>query len=361
MILLAALARRLLVVAPILLVVSMLLFVVLRVLPIDPAAMSVPPAATNEEIEVARQQLGLDRPLPEQYAIWLGQVLSGDLGRSTHLRRPVISLLADTLPATIELAGLAMLVAGALGLSGGLLLFALRSESGHGEAAEAIAETIAETGTTLLMSIPEFLWALLFILVFGVLLEAMPFIGRLDPGIARPVITGFLLLDTLLVGDTAAFLSAARHMVLPALALGIAFAPPVMRVLRASLIEVYQEDYIRQARLRGLSETRVLLGHALRNAALPTLTLMGVQFGFLFGGSLLVEVIFAYPGMGSLMVDAVRNADLPIIQAVGLTYCIVVLVINALVDGLYLVLNPRLRPRLTPRLRPRLTPRLRPR
>ena len=331
-----AVARRLATVVPILLVVSLLLFTALRVLPIDPAAMSMPPTATKDEIEIARQQMGLDRPLPEQYAIWLAQVVTGDLGRSTHLRRPVAGLLAEALPATIELTALAMLIAGSLGLAGGLMLFALRGDA---------IEAIAETGTTLLMSIPEFLWALLFILVFGVLLEALPFTGRLGPGLARPMVTGFLLLDTLLVRDLAAFLSAAQHMILPAIALGIAFAPPIMRVLRSSLIDVYHEDYIRQARLRGLSETRVLLGHALRNAALPTLTLMGVQFGFLFGGSLLVEVIYSYPGMGNLMVDAVRNADLPIIQAVGLTYCVVVLLINSLVDGLYLVLNPRLRPR----------------
>ena len=341
MILLLALARRQLTVVPILLVVSLLLFIALRVLPIDPAAMSMPPTATKDEIEIARQQMGLDRPLPEQYAIWLAQLVTGDLGRSTHLRRPVAGLLAEALPATIELTVLAMIVAGSLGLAGGLMLFALRSEDGRADAVEAMAET----GTTLMMSIPEFLWALLFILVFGVLLEALPFTGRLGPGLARPMVTGFLLLDTLLVRDLAAFLSAAQHMILPAIALGIAFAPPIMRVLRSSLIDVYHEDYIRQARLRGLSETRVLLGHALRNAALPTLTLMGVQFGFLFGGSLLVEVIYSYPGMGNLMVDAVRNADLPIIQAVGLTYCVVVLLINSLVDGLYLVLNPRLRPR----------------
>jgi peptide/nickel transport system permease protein len=134
-------------------------------------------------------------------------------------------------------------------------------------------------------------------------------------------------------------------MVLPAVALGLAFAPPVMRVLRSSLLDIYHEDYIRQARLRGIGETRILLRHALKNAILPTLTLMGVQFGFLFGGSLLVEVIYSYPGMGNLMVDAVRNADLPIIQLVGLTYCVVVLLINSVVDGLYLVLNPRLRAR----------------
>ncbi len=132
-------------------------------------------------------------------------------------------------------------------------------------------------------------------------------------------------------------------MILPCAALGIAFSPTIMRVLRSSLLDVYQEDYIHQARLRGLSERRILLRHALKNAILPTLSLMGVQFGFLFGGTLLVEVIYSYPGLGNLMVDAVRNADLPIIQAVGLTYCVVVLIINTVVDSLYLILNPKLR------------------
>jgi len=328
--------RRLLVAVPILLVVSVLLFTALRVLPVDPAAMSMPPNATRDEIETARRTMGLDRPLPEQYAIWLGRALHGDFGRSIHLRREVLPIVAETLPATIELTLAAMLVAAILGLAGGLLLFALRDRA---------LEPIAETGTTLLMSVPEFLWALLFIFIFGVALQAMPFTGRLDPGLQRPVVTGFLLIDALLVGRLDIWLSALRHMVLPSIALGLAFAPPIMRVLRSSLLDVYHEDYIRQARLRGTGETRILLRHALKNAILPTLTLMGVQFGFLFGGSLLVEVIYSYPGMGNLMVDAVRNADLPIIQLVGLTYCVVVLLINSVVDGLYLVLNPRLRAR----------------
>jgi peptide/nickel transport system permease protein len=331
----ATLAKRLATALPILLVVSILLFTALRILPVDPAAMSMPPTATKAEIELARQAMGLDRPLPEQYAIWFNQTVHGDLGRSIHLRRPVATLLADALPATIELALSAMLIAGTLGLAGGLTLFALRGKP---------LEPALEATTTLMMSIPEFLWALLFIFTFGVALQALPFTGRLDPGISRPVFSGFLLFDSLWLGQYKAFRSALIHLILPATALGIAFAPPIMRVLRASLIEVYHEDYIRQARLRGLSETRILLAHALQNAALPTLTLMGVQFGFLFGGSLLIEVIYAYPGMGNLMVDAVRNADLPIIQAVGLTYCVVVLLINATVDALYQVLNPRLRP-----------------
>lgn len=333
---LTSLLRRALTAIPILLAVSILLFAALRVLPVDPAAMSMPPNATREEIEAARRAMGLDRPLPEQYAIWLDRALHADFGRSIHLRRPVLPLVASTLPATIELAACAMAVASVLGLAGGLLLFALRDRR---------LEMAAETATTLLMSIPEFLWALLFIFLFGVLLQAMPFTGRLDPGLPRPDITGFLLLDALLAGRLDVFRSAAQHMILPATALGLAFAPPIMRVLRSSLLDVYHDDYIRQARLRGLSESRILLRHALKNAILPTLTLMGVQFGFLFGGSLLIEVIYSYPGMGYLMVDAVRNADLPIIQLVGLTYCVVVLLINTLVDTLYTVLNPRLRAR----------------
>jgi ABC-type dipeptide/oligopeptide/nickel transport system permease component len=327
---------RLLTVVPILLVVSMLLFTALRLLPVDPAAMSVPPNATIDEIEAMRREMGLDRPIPEQYAIWLGHAVRGDFGRSIHLRRPVLPLIGDTLPATLELALAAMAVAAVLGLGGGLLLFALR---------EKRIEAVAETGTTLLMSIPEFLWALLFIFIFGVALHAMPFTGRLDPGMVKPDVTGFLLLDSLLVGRPDIFWSALVHLVLPAAALGIAFAPPIMRVLRSSLIDVYHDDYIRQARLRGVSEWRILWRHALKNASLPTLTLMGVQFGFLFGGSLLVEIIFSYPGMGNLMVDAVRNVDLPIVQTVGLTYCVMVLLINTVVDALYVVLNPRLRRR----------------
>ena len=193
-------------------------------------------------------------------------------------------------------------------------------------------EPIADTGSIVLLSLPEFLWGLFFILLFGVALELLPFTGRLSSDFQRPVVTGFLLLDTLLVGRPDMFWNALKHMILPSLALGIAFSPTIMRVLRSSLIDVYQEDYIHQARLRGLSERRILIRHGLKNAILPTLSLMGVQFGFLFGGTLLIEVIYSYPGLGNLMVDAVRNADLPIIQAVGLTYCVVVLVINTVVD-----------------------------
>jgi ABC-type dipeptide/oligopeptide/nickel transport system permease component len=326
--------RRILVSVAILLIVSALLFCILRILPVDPAAMSLPPNATLGEIETKRHEMGLDLPLWRQYLIWLGQVAQGDFGTSIHFRRGVAGLIGSTLPATIELAVLAMLIAGTLGVVGGLVLFDVRGTH---------KEPIADAASIVLLSLPEFLWGLFFILLFGVALELLPFTGRLSAGFQRPVVTGFLLPDTLLVGRLDMFWDAVKHMILPSLALGIAFSPTIMRVLRSSLIDVYQEDYIHQARLRGLSERRILIRHALKNAILPTLSLMGVQFGFLFGGTLLIEVIYSYPGLGNLMVDAVRNADLPIIQAVGLTYCVVVLVINTVVDSAYVVLNPKLR------------------
>jgi peptide/nickel transport system permease protein len=296
--------------------------------------MSLPPNATLAEIAARRQEMGLDRPLPQQYLIWLSQVVHGDFGSSIHYRRSAFGLVAAALPATIELAAFAIVIAAVLGLAGGLVLFHVRGT--HTEAA-------VDVGSIALLSVPEFLWSLFFILVFGVALQWLPFTGRLDPGLRLPQGSGFLLADALAAGRVDVFWSTLRHMILPAFALGIAFSPAIMRVLRSSLIDVYVEDYIHMARLRGLSERRILVRHALKNAFLPTLSLMGVQFGFLFGGTLLVEVIFSYPGVGNLMVDAVRNADLPIIELVGLAYCVVVLTINTVVDSLYLVLNPKLR------------------
>jgi dipeptide transport system permease protein len=326
--------QRLAVAFATLLAVSILLFAVLRLIPIDPLAMSVAPNASIEDIEKMRHEMGFDRPIAVQYGIWLEHAVRLDFGRSIYHRERVSRLIARTLPASIELAGFAILIATVLGLSGGLLLFHLRGTK---------MEPVADVGSIVILSLPEFLWGLFFILLFGVYWNALPFMGRLSPDFARPDYTGFLILDTLIAGRLDMFANALEHMVLPAFALGISFSPAIMRVLRSSLQDVYTEDYIHQARLRGIGEVRILLRHAAKNAMLPTLTLMGVQFGFLFGGTLLIEVIYSYPGMGELMVEAVRNADLPIIQAVGLTYCIVVLVINALVDAAYLTLNPKLR------------------
>jgi peptide/nickel transport system permease protein len=194
-----------------------------------------------------------------------------------------------------------------------------------------------------MQSVPSFLWSLLLILAFGVFWPVLPFSGRVGDGVTLPDITGFALVDLLLVGRFEAWLSAVSHLLLPALALALGFAPLVIRVLRSSLIDAANEPYVEVARLRGLSETRILWRHMLKNASLPTITMIGVQFGFLFGGALLVEMIFGFPGVGNLMVQAVKGNDLPLIQGIALIFCVLMLVITVFVDVLYAVLNPRLR------------------
>lgn len=314
--------------------ISMLVFVVLRALPIDPVGMSLPPGATEADRAALSREFGLDRPVAEQYMRWAGGLLQGELGRSVNLRRSVGPLVAAVLPATVELVGVALLFGVGFGVAGGLLLFAVRRSH---------LELLGDVATSVLVSVPEFVWAIGGILLFGVWLQALPFIGRIDPDQVVAPQTGFMLLDTLLAGRPAAFADALAHLALPAAALGLTLAPLVTRVLRSSLLGVIVEDFVHAARLRGLTERQVLTRHALRNAALPTLSLVGVQAGFMFGGTLLVEVIFGWPGLGNLMVTAVRSGDIPVIQAATLVYCLGVLCITLAVDVMTVALNPRLR------------------
>jgi peptide/nickel transport system permease protein len=237
-------------------------------------------------------------------------------------------------PATLELTLTGLLLALLISVPGGVLAFVL-----YQRRREAAADLIV----ALMQSIPSFLWSLLLILAFGVWWPLLPFSGRVGDGVTLPGITGFALVDLLLVGRFEAWLSAVSHLLLPALALALGFAPLVIRVLRSSLIDAANEPYVEFARLRGLSETRILWRHMLKNAALPTITMIGVQFGFLFGGALLVEMIFGFPGVGNLMVQAVKGNDLPLIQGIALIFCVLMLVITVIVDVLYAVLNPRLR------------------
>ena len=326
--------RRIGVSLPLIFLVSVLVFVVLRLIPADPVAMSVPPNATKDEIEALRAEMGLTLPIYSQFGIWFGKVVTGDLGRSIAFAQPVTRLIWQNLPATIELVMMAAIFATAIGLSGGLLMYRVAGRSG---------ETATDLVSTLVMSIPEFLWAIFFMLLFGVALNILPISGRLEPNITVTRITGFLLMDTLIQGRFGAFWNAFLHMLLPSLALAFGTAPLLMRVLRSSLMEVGNEDYMTMARLRGYSERQILRRHAFKNAFLPTLNLMGVQFSFLFGGTLLVEVIYSYPGLGALMVQAVANTDLPLIQGVSLVYAVAVLLINLGVDLTALILNPKLR------------------
>jgi peptide/nickel transport system permease protein len=326
--------RRVIVAIPMIFALSVVVFVVLRMLPADPLAMMLPPTATPAEVDALRSAMGLDRPLPVQYGIWLGHALHGDLGRSITSGEAVTRLIATNLPATLELSVVALVFALIISVPGGLLLYALHERRG---------ELLADGFVVLLISVPAFLWGIFLMLGLGVDWPVLPFSGRFSADVAAPGITGFALVDFLLRGDFKGWVDAFAHLMLPALALALGFAPLIVRVLRASLIETYQEDFTMVARLRGQSDTRIVLHHMLKNAGLPTLTLIGVQFGFLFGGTLLIEMIFSFPGLGNLMVQAVRNHDLPLIQGVALVFCVIILVINTCVDCLYTVVNPRLR------------------
>jgi ABC-type dipeptide/oligopeptide/nickel transport system permease component len=330
----AIVLRRLLLAIPTLFLLSLVVFVVLRMLPVDPLAMLLPASATPADAAALRQQLGFDKPIPQQFLIWLWQAVNGNLGSSINFRQPVVQLMLAAIPATLELTLTGLLLALLISIPGGVLAFVL-----HQRKREAAADLIV----ALMQSIPSFLWSLLLILAFGVFWPVLPFSGRVGDGVSLPGITGFALVDLLLVGRFEAWLSAVSHLLLPALALALGFAPLVIRVLRSSLIDAANEPYVEVARLRGLSETRILWRHMLKNASLPTITMIGVQFGFLFGGALLVEMIFGFPGVGNLMIQAVKGNDLPLIQGIALIFCVLMLVITVIVDVLYAVLNPRLR------------------
>lgn len=316
------------------LLLSIVVFIVLRIIPSDPLAMMLPPSATQADIDFIRKELGLDGSIFQQYLVWLGNALQGDLGSSIYFRTPVLELLKTALPPTLELVLVSLVIALAISIPGGVLLYKLERRRG---------EMLADFALVFLLSVPSFLWGIILIIVLGVVYPILPFMGRIDPSFSVDSITGFLLIDTLLRGQWGAWFDAFQHLILPALALALSFSPIIVRVLRSSLLDTAAAQYVNVARLRGQSEWRVLVHHMLKNAALPTLTLIGVQFGFLFGGTLLIELIFSFPGIGNLMVQAIKNFDLPLIQGVALVFCLMVLAVNFCVDGLYAVLDPRLR------------------
>jgi peptide/nickel transport system permease protein len=331
---LTVLLQRLVAGIPIVLLLSLVVFVVLRALPSDPLAMMLAPSATRAEADALRAALGLDQPLYMQFYIWLQHALGGDLGRSYLFQQPVTTLIVRALPVTLELAVVGLLVALVISFPLAMVAFLL-----YGKRLGFVPDTIV----VIMQSIPAFLWGLLFIALFGVFLPVLPFSGQISPGYSLPFITGSILIDTLLQHDMAAFGDAVLHMILPACALALGFSPLVVRVLRSSLIEASKEPFVMVARLRGVSSRNILLRYIQKNALLPTLTMIGVQFGFLFGSALLIEIIFSLPGIGSLMVGAVKSNDLPLIQGVAIVFGVLMVLINAVVDTLYVVLNPLLR------------------
>lgn len=314
--------------------VSLVVFVLVRVAPGDPVAMMIPPGAGPGDIARLRAFYGLDRPIATQYALWLAHALRGEFGVSISLRQDVLALIGQRLPATLELGLTALLIAV---FGGGLA--GVVSAAAHGRWAASLIDALA----ALLQAIPDFLWGLVFILLFGVVWMWLPISGRVDPLLPFDSSSGFVFFESLLRGRAEVSASVVEHSLAPALALALPVAAIIARVLKASMREALAADYVLLARLKGLSPARVLLTEALPNALTPALQVGGVQFAFMLGGSVLIERLFSYPGIGSLAINAVLARDLPLIQGVVLTFALLFIVINLGVDALTLALNPRLR------------------
>lgn len=332
--LLRSILARLLTTAVTLFGVAVVVFTLIRVAPGNPIAMMLPPGASEEDIAQLTALYGFDKSLPEQFVIWLGGVLQGDFGTSITLRQPVDQLVLSRLPATLELSVMALLIA--LVLGGGAAVLGARFRGGP-------TETGLDLASGAVLSVPDFLWGLLFVLCFGVLWPVLSISGRIDPGLEFDFSTRFYVIEGLLRGRLDVVASTVSHMLMPAMSLALPLAAMVAQLLKQNLKEVLVQDYTTLSRVHGFSETAVILRDALRNAALPTLTLVGVQFTFLIGGTVIVERLFAYEGLGNMAIDAVINRDLPLIQGIVLLFAALFIVINLLVDLSYTLLNPRLR------------------
>ena len=310
-------ATRILQMIPVLFIISVMIFLLMRVLPNDPiySMAGEDGEALTPEIRAAMMRdLGLDRPLPIQYLRWLGGMLTGDWGRSFQNKRPVTSELGARLPHTLQLAAAGFIVSLALGVAAGVVA-ALKRNS--------ITDMFATTGAMFGIAMPDFWFALMLILLFGVTLGILPVFG--SELVWQSPIEGL------------------KHMALPALALGLNGAATIMRQTRSSLLEVMGEDYIRTARAKGLFERRVIWLHALRNSLLPVVTILGIRLGNILGGSVIIETMFSWPGVGRLAVFALQRSDYPVIQAIVMMSAIAILVANLLTDVAYAYLDPRIR------------------
>jgi ABC-type dipeptide/oligopeptide/nickel transport system permease component len=314
--------------------VMVVVFVLVRVVPGDPIAMMIAPGASEADIAALRAVYGLDLPIWQQFGVWFGQVLQGNLGTSISMKQNVLTIIAERLPATLELAVFALTMAVVWGC-----FIALLSTAWRGTAFERIIDNF----NGIMLAVPDFIWGLTFVLVLGVLVPLLPISGRSDPSVESGLATQFFIIEGLLRGKFAFVWDVLKHMLLPACAMAFPLAAVIGRVLKNTMMDVMVQDYILLARIKGLSGLRILLQEALRNAAVPALALTGVQFTFLIGGTVITERIFSYPGIGNLAIDAVINRDLPLIQGLVLTFGVIFILVNMLVDAATVWLNPRLR------------------
>lgn len=314
--------------------VAVIVFFVIRVVPGNPIAMMLPPGATEADIARLTAQYGLDKSIPAQFLIWCQGVVQGDFGTSITSNQPVLSLVLGRLPATLELSVMALVIAVALG---GII--ALTGTRNRGTKLEAALDV----GNGMALSVPDFLWGLVLILAFGVLWPVFHISGRVTPSLDLPFTTNFYLFESLIRLRFDLWADIVSHMFMPALALAIPLAAIIGQLLKQSLKETMHLDYVTLARTKGYGENHVITREALPNAILPTLTLVGVQFTFLIGGTVIIERLFSYEGLGNMAIDAVINRDLPLIQGIVILFAAIFTAVNLIVDLSYALLNPRLR------------------
>jgi peptide/nickel transport system permease protein len=319
---------------PVLLGVSIVVFFMVRAIPGDPAQIMLGQQATQEQVQQVRESMGLDKPIFVQYGLFLKDAIRGDLGDSIVTGRPVTTELMVRLPATFELAAFAMLIAILVGVPVGVIS-AVRQYS----LLDKTTSVLALTG----ISMPIFWLAMILVVIFGVNLELLPFPGRLDPTSGITAITGLVLVDSLLTLNFAGFWDGLLHLIMPALALGTIPMAVIMRMTRSSMLEVMHEDYVRTARAKGVVPWRVVSKHALRNAMLPTITVIGLQVGLLMGGAIITEMVFSWPGIGLYAYNSISTRDYASIQGVVLYGALLFVLVNLIVDVLYAILDPRVR------------------
>lgn len=332
----AQVVQRLLQLIPVIIGVTFIVFSLMYLTPGDPVEVMFAGEGlvSEEDLALFRRELGLDRPFLEQYARFVAGLLRGDLGMSLIQRQPVGTLIAHRLPATIELTAAAILVSLVIAIPAGVIAAVRRYST---------LDKVGTLGTLLGVSMPDFWLGLVLMLLFGITWKVLPISGRIPLGLEPAHITGLFVIDSLLTGDWPALQASLRHLALPAITLGTSMAALTMRVTRSSMLEVVQQDYITFARAKGLSGTQVVMGHALKNALIPTVTVVTLNIGVLLGGNMIVESVFAWPGLGRLVVDSIYNRDYTVVQGAVLIYAITYVTMNFLADVLYTVLNPRVR------------------
>ena len=333
------LLKKLATLIPTLLGVTVVAFALIRLIPGDPIEIMVGERRLDPAAHAAlMQQLGLDQPLHVQYLRYVGDLLQGDLGNSLVTREPVAAEFAALFPATVELAGAALLLALTVGLGLGIAAALKR-----GSWFDQLVMGLATVGN----SMPVFWWGLILIMFFSVGLQWTPVSGRVGIEFDIDPVSGFMLIDSALASwrgqEPGSFTSALLHLALPATVLGTIPMAVIARMTRSAMLEVLREDYMRTARAKGLNPSRVVLHHGLRNALIPVLTVLGMQVGGLLGGAVLTETIFSWPGIGKWIIDAIARRDYPVVQAGILVSALIFIVVNLVVDLLYGVVNPRLR------------------